>query len=140
MELFRSSVAAFAVITALMGSPGLGAEEKPEPLVIAGQGSFAAGGTVQKTPGIYINNAPTARGQSFHGDHLYAFYQIPEKPRGLPIVMLHGAYQSGRSWETTPDGREGFQTLFLRRHFTTYVVDQPRRGRAGNSTIPVLTK
>jgi hypothetical protein len=49
--------------------------------------------------------------------------------------MLHGAFQSGRSWETTPDGREGFQTIFLRRAFPVYIVDQPRRGRAGNSTV-----
>lgn len=38
--------------------------------------------------------------------------------------------------ETTPDGREGFQTLFLRRGFEVYLVDQPRRGRAGRSTQP----
>jgi pimeloyl-ACP methyl ester carboxylesterase len=50
--------------------------------------------------------------------------------------MLHGAGQTARTWETTPDGREGFQTLFLRRRFPVYVVDQPRRGRAGNSTVP----
>jgi hypothetical protein len=49
--------------------------------------------------------------------------------------MLHGAFQSARSWETTADGREGFQTLFLRRGFPVYLVDQPRRGRAGNSTV-----
>jgi pimeloyl-ACP methyl ester carboxylesterase len=49
--------------------------------------------------------------------------------------MLHGAFQSGRSWETTPDSREGFQNIFLRRNFSTYIVDQPRRGRAGNSTV-----
>jgi pimeloyl-ACP methyl ester carboxylesterase len=49
--------------------------------------------------------------------------------------MLHGAFQSARSWETTSDGREGFQTLFLRRGFPVYLVDQPRRGRAGNSTV-----
>jgi hypothetical protein len=49
--------------------------------------------------------------------------------------MLHGAYQSGRSWETTSDGREGFQTIFLRKRFPVYLVDQPRRGRAGNSTV-----
>lgn len=47
--------------------------------------------------------------------------------------MLHGAYQSGRSWETTADGREGFQTLFLRRGYPVHLVDQPRRGRGGNS-------
>jgi pimeloyl-ACP methyl ester carboxylesterase len=108
---------------------------KFEPLTVQEQGSFAVGGTVARTPGTYNNNNPTAEGQSFHGDHLYAFYQVPQDPRPLPIVMLHGAFQSGRSWETTPDGREGFQTMFLRRHFPVYIVDQPRRGRAGNSTV-----
>ena len=86
-----------------------------EPLTIADQGSFAVGGTAVETPGTYDNDAPTAEGQSFHGDHAYAFYQIPPDARSLPLVLWHGAYQSGRSWETTSDGREGFQTLFLRR-------------------------
>jgi len=104
-------------------------------LAIKEQGSFAVGGTAARTPGTYDNNNPTAAGQTFHGDHLYAFYQIPQNPKALPIVMLHGAFQSGRSWETTPDGREGFQTIFLRRGFPVYLVDQPRRGRAGNSTV-----
>lgn len=79
------------------------------------------------------NNAPTAEGQTLHGDHLYAYYQLPQEARPLSIVMLHGALQSARSWETTPDGREGFQNIFLRRGFPVYLVDQPRRGRAGNS-------
>ena len=105
------------------------------PLLIQAQGSFAVGGTVQRTPGTYSNDKPTAEGQSFHGDHLYAFHQVPKNPKALPIVMLHGAFQSARSWETTSDGREGFQTLFLRRGFPVYLVDQPRRGRAGNSTV-----
>lgn len=106
-----------------------------DPLVIAEQGSFAVGGIVAATPGTYDNNKPTAAGQSLHADHLYVFYQVPQKAKPLPIVMLHGAFQSARSWETTPDGREGFQTLFLRRGFPVYLVDQPRRGRAGNSSV-----
>jgi pimeloyl-ACP methyl ester carboxylesterase len=105
------------------------------PLVIQKQGSFAVGGRVISTPGTFNNNKPTTEGQTFHGDHLYAFYQAPQNAKALPIVMLHGAYQSARSWETTPDGREGFQTIFLRRGFPVYLVDQPRRGRAGNSTV-----
>lgn len=105
------------------------------PLLIQSQGSFAVGGTVLQTPGTYDNNRPTAAGQSVHGDHLYAFYQVPHNPKALPIVMLYGAFQTGRSWETTADGREGFQTLFLQRGFPVYLVDQPRRGRAGNSTV-----
>jgi len=106
-----------------------------EPLIIQEQGSFAVGGTVARSPGIYNNNKPTAEGQSLHGDHLYAFYQVPQNPKPLPVVMLHGAFQSARSWETTSDGREGFQNIFLRRGFPVYLVDQPRRGRAGNSTV-----
>jgi pimeloyl-ACP methyl ester carboxylesterase len=105
------------------------------PLVIQEQGSFAVGGKVLSTPGTYNNNNPSSQGQTLHGDHLYAFYQVPQDPKALPIVMLHGAYQSARSWETTSDGREGFQTIFLRRGFPVYLVDQPRRGRAGNSTV-----
>jgi pimeloyl-ACP methyl ester carboxylesterase len=108
---------------------------KQEPWVIQAQGSFAVGGKVVRAPGTFNNNAPTAERQSLHSDHLYAFYQVPQDPKSLPIVMLHGAYQSGRSWETTSDGREGFQSIFLRRHFPVYLVDQPRRGRAGNSTV-----
>ncbi|AZO81588.1 alpha/beta hydrolase [Bosea sp. Tri-49] len=120
-----------------MGSAPVPAQQaaKPAPFTIQEQGSFAVGGTVAKTPGTYDNNKPTVAGQSLHGDHLYAFYQVPQTPKALPIVMLHGAFQSARSWETTSDGREGFQTLFLRRGFPVYLVDQPRRGRAGNSTV-----
>lgn len=124
-------------LTSLMActTPPTGSMRPGSPLVIQEQGSFAVGGKVLSRPGTYNNNTPTAEGQTFHGDHLYAFYQVPLNPKPLPIVMLHGAYQSARSWETTSDGREGFQTLFLRRGFSVYLVDQPRRGRAGNSTV-----
>ncbi|RQP05382.1 MAG: alpha/beta fold hydrolase [Paracoccus sp. BP8] len=123
---------ALVVSTGIIAASGASAQQA-EPLVISEQGSFAVGGSVATTPGTYNNNAPTAEGQSVHGDHLYAFYQIPQDARSTPIVMLHGAMQSARSWETTPDGREGFQTLFLRKGYPVYLVDQPRRGRAGNS-------
>ena len=51
--------------------------------------------------------------------------------------MWHGYGQSAKTWETTPDGREGFQNIFLRRGYGVYLIDQPRRGRAGRSTQPV---
>ena len=44
--------------------------------------------------------------------------------------------QFSKTWETTPDGREGYQNIFLRRGFGVYVIDQPRRGNAGRSTQP----
>ncbi|WP_316862033.1 alpha/beta fold hydrolase [uncultured Cohaesibacter sp.] len=112
-----------------------------EPLTIIDQGSFSAGGTVITEAGTFDNKAPlNSAGQTFHGDHAYSFYQVPEAPRELPLVLWHGAFQSGKSWETTADGREGFQTLMLRRHFAVHTIDQPRRGKAGNSTVTAEVK
>ncbi len=51
--------------------------------------------------------------------------------------MVHGAGLTGMSWETTPDGREGWGTYFTRRGFKTYVVDFPGRGRAGIDPTPL---
>ncbi len=135
--------AAASLIVLLLGAGMFCASAMVQPaarLVIEDQGSFAVGGAVLSLPGTYDNDAPTSAGQSIHANHLYAFYQVPPVPRPLPIVMLHGAFQSGRGWETTPDGREDFQTIFLRRRSAVYVVDQPRRGRAGNSMVPTTTE
>lgn len=104
-------------------------------LVIQKQGSFAVGGTVVTNSGTFNPYKPTPEGQTFHGDHAYIFYQIPVNARKLPLVLWHGAGQSSKSWETTPDEREGYQNIFLRRGFGVYVIHQPRRGSAGRSTV-----
>jgi pimeloyl-ACP methyl ester carboxylesterase len=118
---------------------------RPGPLMIQEQGSFAAGGTVVTAPGTFdpikqgaFNPAgPDSAGQTLHGDHAYVFYQVPVNARKLPLVFWHGHGQSAKTWETTPDGREGFQNIFLRRRFPVYLIDQPRRGRAARSTQPI---
>ena len=119
------------------GSVPAAANEETKPLVIQDQGSFAVGGTVLQNPGVYDPIKRTPAGQTFHGDHAYVFYQVPLNARKLPLVFLHGAGQFSKTWETTPDGREGFQNIFLRRGFGVYLLDQPRRGDAGRSTLPV---
>lgn len=111
------------------------------PLVIQEQGSFAVGGSVATAPGTFDPRKPLEpAGQTYHGDHVYAFYQVPVKPRKYPIVMWHGAGQFSKTWETTADGREGFQTIFLRRRFSTYLIDQPRRGDAGRGMVGTIIK
>jgi hypothetical protein len=107
------------------------------PLIISDQGSFAVGGKVVTAPGAYDPNKPGVEGRTLHGDHAYVFYQLPEKARKYPIAFLHGHLQFSKTWETTPDGREGFQNIFLRRSFGVYVIDSPRRGNAGQSTVPM---
>jgi pimeloyl-ACP methyl ester carboxylesterase len=109
---------------------------KSEPLVIQEQGSFAVGGKIISTPGAFDPNKPfDPAGQTLHGDHAHVFYQKPVAARKYPITFLHGAGQFAKTWESTPDGREGFQTIFLRRNFSVYLLDQPRRGGAGRSTL-----
>lgn len=104
------------------------------PLILQNQGSFAVGGTVITSPGAFEPFKPTPAGQTFRGDHAYVFYQVPVKARKYPLVMWHGIGQFSKTWETTPDGREGFQNIFLRRRFGVYLLDQPRRGNASRST------
>ena len=123
------------------------------PLIIEEQGSFATGGKVVTSPGTYTGTPDIVKGksgndfmdvfrasieaggQTLHGDHATVFYQIPAEPRKLPLVFLHGAGQSMRTWQTTPDGREGFPNIFLRKRYPVYLVDQPRRGWSGRSTV-----
>ena len=115
--------------------------QKNNYLTIKEQGSFTVGGTVATEPGSFdVSNALISQGQTFHGDHLYAFYQVPLKARKMPLVFLHGAGQSKKTWESTPDGREGFQNIFLRRKFSVYLLDQPRRGEAGRSMVETTIK
>lgn len=122
-------ISLFVILAGVFSATGLSAQNKTDraPMVIQEQGSFMAGGSVITSP----------EGNTFHGDHAYIFYQIPPDARKYPLVFLHGTGQFSKTWESTPDGREGFQNIFLRRKFSTYVMDQPRRGDAGRSTQPV---
>lgn len=104
--------AVFLGISALLMGSGAAAFD---PITIVDQQSFAAGGKVETAPGTFEANRPTEAGQSIHGDHAYFFCQKPADAKPLAMTFLHGAMQFSKTWETTPDGREGFQTIFLRK-------------------------
>jgi hypothetical protein len=126
---FRGFFLVFCVVRSAIGYG------QSMPIVIQDQGSFAVGGTVIKNPGTFDPIKRTPDGQTFHGDHAYVFYQVPENAKKLPLIFWHGFGQFSKTWETTPDGREGFQNIFLRRGFSVYLIDQPRRGNASRSTV-----
>lgn len=132
------------VITAMVActnAKNMKVTNQQEPLVIEEQGSFAVGGIKFTEPGNFeVAEALKPDGQTFHGDHAYVFYQLPQNAHKYPLVFLHGAGQSKKTWETTPDGREGFQNIFLRKGFSVYLLDQPRRGEAGKSTVEATIK
>lgn len=100
-------------------------------LIIEQQGVFAVGGTIRTADGAFDPKKPTESGQTLHTDHATVQYQVPQNARKLPLVFWHGFGQTARTWQTTPDGREGFQTLFLRNQYPVYLIDQPRRGHGG---------
>ncbi|EEV24361.1 hypothetical protein AM202_05374 [Actinobacillus minor 202] len=148
----------FAKLSALFTACTLAVQVYAAPLSIEQQDSFAVGGTVKTSEGTYqplpeiakgkesnnfmdvFNASIQAGGQTLHGDHATVFYQIPTNPRPYPLVFLHGAGQSMHTWQTTPDGREGFQNIFLRKNYPVYLVDQPRRGWSGRSTVDAEVK
>ncbi|MBL7722963.1 MAG: alpha/beta fold hydrolase [Chitinophagaceae bacterium] len=108
-------------------------------LQIQKQGAFSAGGIVVKSDGVFDALKPwnvQQGGQTRHGDHADVFYQIPANPKRNAMVFLHGYGQTRRSWQTTADSREGFADIFLRKGYGTYLVDQPGRGAAGQTTKP----
>lgn len=114
------------LLAGMAGSPAMGvaAEACPQKsIVLKTMGSLFFGGNV----------TTLKNGVTFHGDHGYAQYYIPQNSRTLPIVMWHGIGQSGKTFESTPDGREGYQAILTRRDWSIYILDQPRRGRAGRT-------
>jgi len=65
-------------------------------------------------------------------NQMYVHYRIPANTANRPsIVLVHGGGLTGASYETTPDGREGWATYLVRKGYPVYVVDFPGRGRAG---------
>lgn len=135
MQKMRYLTAKLLPIVFLAILSGCAVNRANRAIVLQDQGSFAVGGSVISNPGTFDAIKRTPEGQTFHGDHAYVFYQIPENPRKLPLVFWHGIGQFSKTWETTPDGREGYQNIFLRRGFPAYLMDQPRRGNAGRSSV-----
>jgi len=107
------------------------------PLTLADEGIFFVGGKpkVSNFPGM-SPAGPVPPG-TVMVDQMYVHYRIPAGAAKAPIVLVHGGGLTGASYETTPDGREGWATYFARKGYPVYVVDTPGRGRAGFDATPV---
>jgi pimeloyl-ACP methyl ester carboxylesterase len=63
---------------------------------------------------------------------MYVQYLLPQVRKAkVPLLMWHGGGFTGVTYESTPDGREGWQTMFVREGWDVYVSDAVERGRAG---------
>lgn len=103
------------------------------PLVLDSEGSFFVGGRDVHATTLSTLPAYAAEG-TISVDQMYVHYQIPAAAgRHMPITLIHGCCLTGKTWETTPDGRMGWDEYFVRKGYPTYVIDQAWRGRsAGN--------
>ena len=113
-------------------------EDDSDVLMIADQGIFSAGGTTITSEGTFDPEnhwEESGAGQTSHVDHANVLYQIPAEETGLPMVFLHGYGQSRMGWMTTPDGREGWSDMFLRKGHSVWLIDEPHRGEAGATSV-----
>ncbi len=102
-------------------------DDLKKPLVLSSQGSFFVGGESKK-----------AGNGDLTVNQMYVQYQSPvNADQHVPVVMVHGCCLSSKTWETTPDGRMGWDEYFVRRNRSVYLADQVSRARSGfdGSTI-----
>ena len=65
-------------------------------------------------------------------ESMYVQYFTPATVKAkYPLLMWHGGGLTGVTYETTPDGREGWAHFFIRNGWKTYVSDAVERGRSG---------
>lgn len=109
------------------------------------RGSFHVGGERTTLKNAPVEDFDYAGKFTFHSDpngthwvkQMYVQYTELDGPKApYPILMWHGGGLTGVTWETTPDGREGWDTLFLRHGFDVYVSDAVERGRASWAKFP----
>jgi pimeloyl-ACP methyl ester carboxylesterase len=109
-------------------------------------GSFQIGGRMVRLDGLPVRDlTATPGGPAYHIDpngeimlgQMYVQYVRLMAPRApCPILLWHGGGMTGAVWESTPDGRPGWQMAFLRAGFDTYVSDAVERGRASWAPFP----
>jgi len=112
-----------------------------EPITLRGMGSFHIGGRIaevkgkeprmiQRQPGGPVSKLDP-NGQ-FMVEQMYVQYFLPQNRKGkLPLLMWHGGGLTGATFESTPDGRDGWLNSFIRKGWDTYLSDAVERGRSG---------
>lgn len=74
----------------------------------------------------------------FETGQIYVQFVKLAKPYALPLLLLPGGSVTGVTYETTPDGRAGWQLLFLRRGYSVYIADTAQAGRAPWARFPEI--
>src|SRR3978361_1396288 len=124
-------------LTLLVAAPALAAE----PIALRDMGSFHVGGRLVEISGKPVKEVVFTQGGvpakidpngTYQVEQMYVQYFLPAHEKGAyPLLMWHGGGLTGVTYETTPDGREGWLNYFIKKGWTVYNSDAVERGRAG---------
>ena len=121
-----------------------------EPIALRDMGSFHVGGRLVEISGKPVKEVTFTPGGvpakvdpngTYQVEQMYVQYFLPANEKGAyPLLMWHGGGLTGVTYETTPDGREGWLNYFLRKGWAVYNSDAVERGRAGWAQYPDIFK
>jgi hypothetical protein len=128
---------AIALALSIMGTAAMAQDD----IVLRGMGSFHVGGRIAEVGGKPVREIQRVPGGpmskldpngQFMVEQMYVQYFLPKNKKGkYPLLMWHGGGLTGVTYESTPDGREGWANMFVRKGWDTYVSDAVERGRSG---------
>jgi len=127
-------VASLIVLVVVVSAGSVAGQRRDlqKPLVLASQGSFFVGGETKSLGTAAGRGGASTPAGDVTVNQMYVSYQVPQGgERRLPVVMVHGCCLSSKTWETTPDGRMGWNEYFVRRGRPVYLADQASRARSG---------
>ncbi len=121
-----------------------------EPIALRDMGSFHVGGRLVEISGKPVKEVTFSPGGvpakvdpngTYQVEQMYVQYFLPANEKGAyPLLLWHGGGLTGVTYETTPDGREGWLNYFLRKGWAVYNSDAVERGRAGWAMYPDIFK
>jgi hypothetical protein len=116
------------------------------PIELRDMGSFHVGGREAVISGkpvkevVFTPGGVPARVDPngvYQVEQMYVQYFLPARERGtVPLLLWHGGGLTGVSYETTPDGRPGWLSYFVKKGWATFNSDAVERGRAGWAPYP----
>jgi len=133
-----ASALALALMSTMAAAQNYSDVKSNGPLNLRGYGTFFIPGTPKTIDSATANGGGsffiTLPGGAVMTDQMHVQFMLPQEPKGkkrYPIGIVHGCCLSTKSWQTTPDGRMGWDEYFVRRGFDTYMIDQVGRARSG---------
>ena len=131
---------------AMLAAAGFGTAAA-EDIVLRGMGSFHAGGRIAEVTGKEVRQIQRQPGGpmtkldpngQYMVEQMYVQFFLPKNRKGkYPLLLWHGGGLTGVSYESTPDGRDGWLNFFVRKGWDVYNADAVERGRSGFASADV---